>query len=131
MYKLAFIWLVLLSLSSDPNVWAGETPVSGVPGGLVGLSYDTARKILISRGNLPAARRDRSDNDCIGADEVCNAYPETEWCMGTGDRPCIFRWRTKNGQIFLVGTIGEVFTDLKVAGVAALRPGDLCFPNKC
>jgi hypothetical protein len=106
-----FIACILVALTNPAIAESGIKPR------IRGLTYSLARKILVQRENTPVAVHADRDRFCVGAEDVCEAYPETENCAGTGERPCIFMWQTKSGRNFEVFTIGEELTDMTVTGV--------------
>lgn len=88
------------------------------------LAYATVRANLMTRGyrplRFPAAEiRMR----CFTRAEICNAYPETESCAGTGQGECLFVYAGPRGGYFTVTTRGEALQDLVVirSGPASAR----------
>ena len=98
--------LVASACASTPNP----------PEVMVGTPYKIARARLIADGNHPLAVQLRAHGECLGRDDLCSAYPETESCAVDDDAPCRFRWKTKAGRTFAVFTEGELF-DVKVSRV--------------
>ena len=92
-------------------------PGSGFPLIRKGTPYAAARASLLSARNLPAIRRDSAPEQCLGREDVCRTYPETEACSGTGRAYCRFAWRSPAGAPFAVITTSEAVAALVVDNV--------------
>jgi hypothetical protein len=79
------------------------------------MNYAEAREDLLAGGwqaiRYPWAT---ADARCAGRKEVCDAYPETNSCAGTGLGQCKFVFRDGRGGYLSVVTIGEELADLGV-----------------
>ncbi|GGC68595.1 hypothetical protein GCM10010994_28980 [Chelatococcus reniformis] len=75
--------------------------------------YSEARASLLALGWQPAAPADGELKCTIGREDVCDAFPETKSCSGTGLARCTFWWR-KNNTLVEVGTVGEDVPELSV-----------------
>ncbi len=107
-------FLVLLAAPSEKLCAAGDEYKGYLPP-VVGFPYTLARRRLIFDRNIPLPVPITQHKNCVGADDVCAAYPETEYCQGTGDRECSFRWKDRSGHLFMVMTTGEIFNLIRVA----------------
>lgn len=80
-----------------------------------GTGYGAARAMLISKGfqPIPAANR-RGDRCSAGRQDVCNAYPETVSCDGTGAAACRFIFSSKKAGALTVVADGNDAGHLKI-----------------
>src|SRR3954465_12778164 len=65
--------------------------------------YEEARRSLTALGWQPASGMKGCS---IGREDVCDTFPETDYCSGTGLARCSFLWR-KDGSLIEAGTVGE------------------------
>jgi len=73
-----------------------------------GTSYAAARKHLLSRGYAPIQfPKQQCLDNASGRAAVCEAYPETTFCSGTGLANCQFALRGPKGELLLIETEGE------------------------
>lgn len=80
-----------------------------------GTRYATARGFLIAKGFQPVPSGNRDDARCsAGRQDVCNAYPETVSCSGTGAAACRFIFTGRTGATLTVVADGEDVGRLKV-----------------
>lgn len=117
--------IVLLVVACGPAVAAGQLPA------VKGKSYSAARALLMSKGYRPDDWPQGQFAKCApGREALCNAYPETRICRGTGRASCEFVFdgpmRSDGGYIpsFLVETVGED-DDPRVTGIKQLSEGEL------
>jgi hypothetical protein len=86
-----------------------------VPALREGMPYAAARGRLIGKGFQPVASGNRDEARCpAGRQDVCNAYPETVSCSGTGAAACRFIFSGKRGVTLTVVADGEDVGRLKV-----------------
>lgn len=80
--------------------------------------YAEMRQKLLNAGWFAAPQDPAqfADQRCGARAEICDAYPETEACSGTGMGFCAFRFRSGDGAIIAVTTVGEGLADLTVYG---------------
>ena len=80
------------------------------------MPYAQARLALLSSGWSPSPQEpaQSAEQRCGARVEICNAYPETEACSGTGMGFCAFRFRNAQGDILAITTTGEELADLTV-----------------
>lgn len=100
-------------LAASPCMAAPPQPLPSVR---KASSYADARGSLIRSGWVPIPIGIGADDCGLGRSDVCAAYPETEFCSGTGRALCSFAWR-KRATIIQVMTYGEELPDLRVEGI--------------
>lgn len=86
--------------------------------------YAGVRAGLIARGYRPLRFPDATLRErCFTRAEICNAYPETESCAGTGLGQCLFVFAAPRGGYHTVTTGGEALSELHVlrSGPASAR----------
>jgi hypothetical protein len=102
--------LIALILSSAGALAAGDIPP--IP---EGMSYATARGVLIGKSFRPVVSGDRDYSRCsAGRQDVCAAYPETIACAGTGGAACRFIFSGPNGASVTLVADGPNVGRLKV-----------------
>lgn len=88
------------------------------------MTYVNVRANLIAQGYRPL-RFPASEiaMRCSARTEICNAYPESESCAGTGQGECLFVFAAPRGGYFTVTTRGEALSELHVirSGPASAR----------
>ena len=88
------------------------------------MTYANVRANLIAQGYRPL-RFPASEiaMRCSTRTGICNAYPETESCAGTGQGECLFVFAAPRGGYFTVTTRGEALSELHVirSGPASAR----------
>ena len=100
-----------LALATAPALGQDAGPAAPIKRGQ---SYDAARGALLKAGFQPV--RQTEEGRCApGREDVCDAYPETQGCSGTGFAFCGFTWR-RGAQTLFVTTSGEEVGELRVAG---------------
>ncbi len=110
--------VVVLCAFASPSL-AAQNP--NIP---AGTSYGKARALMMKQG-FEVVKVDRRDDGLArcapGREEVCDAYPETRLCRGTGRAGCEFMFtrKGKGGGLFSIETQGEDI-DPKVVRVRAL-----------
>ena len=112
--------LVLAALLPFPA--AAQTPMRALwPSPM---TYANVRMNLMAQGYRPL-RFPAADiaQRCITRAEICNAYPETERCAGTGEGECLFVFAAPRGGYFTVTTRGETLSELHLirSGPASAR----------
>lgn len=113
--KIAALGLALAILPWSMAVADGAD--DGVSSLQKGAHYETARLGLFIRGWRAGPSSDpgtTAAQRCGARVEICNAYPETESCAGTGLGQCAFRFVDDNGRHLRVVTVGEALTDLVI-----------------
>ena len=108
----------LLSALPYPTVAQADEMADAIAALGQGTPYATAREKLIIAGLFakifPA---ETAEERCGARKDICNAYPETENCSGTGMGFCLFRfYNPAGGPTFAVTTAGEELKDLTVYG---------------
>lgn len=90
-----------------------------------GVPYAVARLQLLQNGWSPAPSEpdEKAETRCGGRIEICQAYPETDACSGTGMGFCLFRFTSGAGAVVSVTTTGEELADLTVHDWRTERPG--------
>jgi hypothetical protein len=86
------------------------------------MPYADARAALIKAGFRPIAfpkveDEDESDGRCGSRSFICEAYPETEACAGTGLGQCNFAFSGGPNVVVRITTGGEELEDLVVLAV--------------
>ncbi|WP_375457696.1 hypothetical protein [uncultured Enterovirga sp.] len=95
--------------------WTGNVAAEPVPALREGMLYASARGTLIAKGFQPVPSGNRDDARCsAGRQDVCNAYPETVSCSGTGAATCRFIFTGKGGATLTVLADGDDVGHLKV-----------------
>jgi len=114
--RLAAPAALLLSVALSVAVSAGGAlSAESLPAPKPGTGYGAARAALIAKGfqPIPAANR-RNDRCSAGRQDVCNAYPETVSCDGTGAAACRFIFASKKAGALTVVADGDDAGHLKV-----------------
>lgn len=90
-----------------------------VPDFKPGTAYSSARGTLITKGFRPirSSGAQRDDRCSAGRQDVCEAYPETVSCSGTGSAPCRFIFSAKDGTTLTIVADGEDAGRLRIATV--------------
>lgn len=97
---------LLLSLLAAPG---GAAAADDVPRIREGASYASARGTLIAKGFRPVSSGNRDDGRCpAGRQDVCEAYPETVSCSGTGSGACRFIFSGKAATLTIVADGDDV-----------------------
>jgi len=113
---------VLALAASLPASVAAQTPPRELwPSAM---TYANVRMNLIAQGYRPLRFPPAEiEMRCFTRAEICNAYPETESCAGTGQGECLFVFADPRGGFFTVTTRGEVLPELHVirSGRASAR----------
>ena len=86
------------------------------------MPYADARAALIKAGFRPIAfpkveDEDESSGRCDGRSFICDAYPETKTCSGTGLGQCNFAFSGGPNVVVRITTSGEELEDLVVLAV--------------
>lgn len=117
LHRLALLPALLLAAPCPTVVHADE--MADVIAALgEGAPYATAREKLIIAGLFAKIFPPETAGErCGERKEICDAYPETESCSGTGMGFCLFRfYNPAGGPGFAVTTAGEELKDLTVHG---------------
>ena len=79
-----------------------------------GTPYSSVRETLIKQGFSPLGfPKDEQQRRCGGRTEICEAFPETSGCAGTGRGQCQFVFRGPRGSFVVITTIGEELAQLR------------------
>ena len=79
-----------------------------------GAPYSSVRETLIKQGFSPVSfPKEEQQQRCWGRTEICEAYPETSGCAGTGRGQCQFVFRGPQGAFVVITTVGEELADLR------------------
>ncbi|MBW8879929.1 MAG: hypothetical protein JF615_00505 [Asticcacaulis sp.] len=96
---LKFLAAVIAMTLPPAAAFAGDT--------IIGKSYGAAQAELRGRGLVPVKVMYHPIPETCD-EGFCETYPEVYYCSGTGTNPCLFVWKTKNGQYKIVQTHGEL-----------------------
>ena len=77
-----------------------------IPSYKPGTRYSEVRSGLLKSGFRPYFYPDTNDR-CLGRDAICNSFPETRICRGTGRAGCEFILVRGKSTLFVVETTGE------------------------
>lgn len=118
LHRLALLLPALLLAAPSPNVSHADEMSDIIAALGQGTPYATAREKLILAGLFAKIFPAETVGERCGArKEICDAYPETENCSGTGMGLCLFRfYNPAGGPTFAVTTAGEELKDLTVYG---------------
>lgn len=106
--------LALLGFALLVSPASADAPIPRIAKGKL---YSTVRTDLAALGWSPAPVKAEQSGCTIGREDVCERYPETEFCAGTGMGACGFLW-SKNNTLIQVKTVGEDPAALTLQGVA-------------
>ncbi len=67
--------------------------------------YEEARDIMMAAG-FSAAATAQPDDCALGREDICQKWPETESCAGTGMGLCSFAWK-KGATVVEIVTVGD------------------------
>jgi hypothetical protein len=94
---------------------SGSALAEGPPTLRPGIGYGAARSLLIAKGYQPVrSASQRNDRCSAGRQDVCNSYPETVSCDGTGAAACRFVFASVKGGALTVVADGNDAGHLKV-----------------
>jgi hypothetical protein len=101
-----------------PLITTGVIAAGDIPAIPEGTPYATARGVLIARGFRPVASGEHDASRCsAGRQDVCDAYPETISCAGTGAAACRFIFSGPHAASVTLVADGPNVGRLKVTAV--------------
>ena len=104
-----YLILVLAGVLSGSAVHAQSAPALKK-----GTAYSSVRETMIKHGFRPLDfPKEQQKQRCLGGTQICETYPETNACAGTGRGQCEFVFRGRKGTLVVITTVGEDVANLR------------------